>query len=485
MGGVVGRRYAPDTNESRDGPAFRWDDNGADGTCASTPTNHSRWRNIDMEKASKPPFKAVHPTLVVLQAVVEQIAEARRRYSHALDWVNRLGSDIDPVHWTTKIEAALADHDQRKLDGLQSEYDEKAITFLSALIAESTARRKFFNGRLEISNAITAVVEAHNAIPERSDDAWMRPIMEGACIFAAQEHGADPDQPRIQGRYELSQNGFENSYNSSSFRAEKIMYAAFCRLADWLCMGTCNPVYYPTDLVVQGCKVAGLEYLNRDVELRHVYAVDFVDCVNDTHPASVLLKELLDKLEKALEEAREASKALRSEHNGAINERNYAGRLVTMLHDEGRGDGSKFQAQVDAQNERRWVYELERRNYLVALKNLKKAHEAVVQALRAAVAEGRPLVDLTRQPSSATVCITVDKYETGRIIMNNCLAADLRLRAIGREMKELDSVLSADLSSGAGARALAQKYSEVARRYKRWETTVTAGAAADSQGGTQ
>lgn len=426
-----------------------------------------------MPKEQRPPFKAVHPTLAALLKVMEQLAAARREYSRTMDWVGRTGFEIEPTRWTSQIEAALAAHDQTKLDGIQTEYDEKAITFMSALICDRVARGKFMDGRMAISEAIRDVVEAHKAIPERSNDAWLRAVMEGACIVAAQDHSFEPEQARFQNQYEMSLNGYETGRNSLASRAEKIMYAAFRLLAEQLGKGTCNPAYYTTDYVVQGCKVPGKEYLNRDVELRHVYAVEYTDYGNTKYPASALLKELLDKLEMALRDAREASSALKSEHNGSVNEHNYAGRLMSMLHQEGRGDGSSFQGQVDAQNERRWLYELERHNYHAALQSLKAALEAAAVALRDAVTEGLALVEETRHPSSATVCVTVDKYEQARVIMNNCLAADLLLRAIGRELKSLQSILGADFSDGAGARALQAKFAVVERQYQRYVAPVS------------
>ena len=74
--------------------------------------------------------------------------------------------------------------------------------------------------------------------------------------------------------------------------------------------------------------------------------------------------------------------------------------------------------------------------------------------------EAAPLIAKTRQRSSSTVIVTVDEYETARIVMNNCLAADVRLRYMGVEIAKLERMYREDYSDRTGAVALETMFAQ-------------------------
>ncbi len=69
-------------------------------------------------------------------------------------------------------------------------------------------------------------------------------------------------------------------------REYSILVAAFGVLSDSLEKVNVTHPRYSTDLVVVGRDVK--PHLNRDVDLRNVYMVPFVDCMNSQHPTASL-----------------------------------------------------------------------------------------------------------------------------------------------------------------------------------------------------
>ena len=93
--------------------------------------------------------------------------------------------------------------------------------------------------------------------------------------------------------------------------------------------------------------------------------------------------------------------------------------------------------------------------------------------------EGLPVACLSGLPATAKLGLlrpllteieadratTIDRWQTVRIMMNNCLAADLKLRGWVAQHLQYQGSLLGDLSSGAGGRALAAEFEGVRKTY--------------------
>ena len=60
---------------------------------------------------------------------------------------------------------------------------------------------------------------------------------------------------------------------------------------------------------------------------------------------------------------------------------------------------------------------------------------------------------------------TIDRLLTVRIMMNNCLAAEITLRAYVPELAQSIQILDKDLSHGAGRKALDAEFEEARKHY--------------------
>lgn len=395
----------------------------------------------------------IHPALTALETVMATMSAAQQQVEQRAQWVERSFDEIDPARWTKRIEEAKPEDFER----LRVLYDEKALTFMTAWLSQKGAYEHLFGSCTTICDAIRDLIAAHDAIDDKSPEKWLKPIMQNRCIEASEVHRKPRPDRHVDDR------------NQTFTRAYGILTKAFTGLFDAIsAAGPCRQ--YTTDLVVPGRKYES--FLNADVDLRGVHKVEFFDCVNSQHPASQKLAELLDQLDEALKVARLAENRLKGGmnpydancstiNNGTINERQHANRLMDALHGEPYGC-SPSADHIKAQNERRRLYEAVRHELLIAHRALKEVHEELCETLHAAVLETQQLLT----EINADRCTTIDRWQTVRICMNNCLAADLRLRQVGREIQSLQGVYHKDMSAGAGGQAVATQFAEVARQYK-------------------
>lgn len=397
-----------------------------------------------MQDQKTPKFSA-DEALQRLRGATDTLREARLAYNRRADWAARTCDQIKQTAWTARIEKAL--DDDVVLARLRGEYDESSISAMSALLSEFHAFRQVMNARTAISAAIQDAIDAHDTVTGHYDG-WLKALLEAAVIAAAEEHHTNTDRRRTPG-----------PRDGEIGDLEQYMYRAFKQLQQ--SKFRCGS--YPDTQAVVGRDF--VPHLNPDVELRQVFAVEFEDCVNSTHPHNAALWQRLCELEEALKEARDIQRSFSRSEKGSVNERQHAARMIAFLHDDSADRSIRAKSLVDAQSERRWRYELQRAELLAAIKKLTAARTAVAEALQPALDEATELVELTRQRSSGEVIITVDKYDTARIMMNNALAADVRLRAVGRELKELYAVHRDDVADRAGETALHAKYEKVSRSY--------------------
>lgn len=403
-----------------------------------------------------------HPALSSLAAAMANTAAIQQQIEKAAKWVTA-NFAIDETRWTRRIEEALGKPDE--LQSLRVVYDEKALTAISLALAQAITHERLISSNSKLCTAISATVAAHDAIQGNSPESWLAPIMQSQCIEAISLHRQlVPD---------LRWNAQSDAQISAYRRACGILEQAFNTLANTVLLrGPASR--YTSELVVPGQKYE--KHLNRDVDLRAVSKVDLNGDGNadsdSQHPANQKLAALLDQLEIALTAAKQTESRLWGSQNQGhsslwninnytINERQHAGRMLDFLHEEKYWNYAA--EHVEAQNERRRLYEATRQELFITLRNLKDVYEQVVITLHAAISEAKELLAVSQQNRS----FGVEKMQTMRICMNNCLAADLRLRAVGRELKELQAVYDNDFSAGVGRHAIEAKFAEVSVQYRR------------------
>ncbi|MBP9809807.1 hypothetical protein KBF38_16015 [bacterium] len=407
----------------------------------------------------------VHPSLSSLAAAMANTAAIKQKIEEAAKWVTANFAAIDETRWTQKIEEALGKPDE--LESLRVIYDEKAITAVSLALTQTINHERLMSSQSALSTAISATLAAHDAIQENSPECWLKPIMQSQCVEAISLHRQPvPD---------LRRNAQSDAQSSAYRRACGILVQAFTALVN-IVLPRGSSSCYSRELVVPGHKFE--KHLSRDVDLRAVFKVDFSDdfnaSIDSQHPANQKLAILLDQLEIAFTAAKSAECRLRGSHNqdhsnfckinnGTINERQHAGRMLDFLHEEKYWNYAS--EQVEAQNERRRLYEGARQELFIALRNLNAIYEQVALTLHAASSEAKGLLAASQQNRS----FGVDKMQTMRICMNNCLAADLRLRTLGRELKPLQEVYDNDFSAGAGKQAIEAKFAEMSVQYRKFK----------------
>lgn len=419
-----------------------------------------------MQSSNLQNVQNLHPALTNLAAAMATTAAIQQQIEKASKWVTANFTAIDETRWTQKIEAALGKPD--KLESLRVAYDEKALTAVSLALTQAITHERLMSSNSALCTAIGAILAAHDGIQENSPESWLKPIMQSQCVEAILLHRQPvPD---------LRCNAQSDALSSAYRRACGILVQAFSTLANTVLprgLSSC----YSRELVVPGHKFE--KYLSHDVDLRAVFKVDFNDdfdaSIESQHAANQKLAALLDRMDIAFTAAKLTESRLRGgqnqDHtnfckinNGTINERQHAGRMLDFLHEENYWNHAA--EQVEAQNERRRLYEVARQELFIALQELKGLYEQVALTLHAATREAKELLGASQQNRN----FGADKMQTMRICMNNCLAADLRLRTVGRELKELQAVYNNDFSTGAGKQAIEAKFAEVSVRYQQFNT---------------
>lgn len=385
-----------------------------------------------------------HVALDALQAAIAELEEAVEAAQRASEDARRQAGRVDPTSWSGKIEAARQNQDQ--LLKIRIEYDEEAISYMTSFLIWDVARERMMNGRKNLSDAIGAALAALDTIPEKGDEIAraLRLSFKAEIVRASRAH-----------RLEVE---WIDSHDTLLQRLKIVQAAAFRKLKATVKSNLKNP--YTTDLVVNGRAV--LTHLNPDVDLRRVWAVEFSD--EEKNPSSTRLFQLLKLAEEKLQTCRQAENALRSDQNGRINERQHASRMLDFLHNDDSADaayrcGGTLDQQVAAQNERRFQYETYRLGLTIATRGLRHVLTQIVHALLGSVEEAETELRKVEEVRPATLVSNV------WIMLNNCLAADLQLRRMVRELNGFEASLNNDLSKGAGRRAVDEEFAAVEQSY--------------------
>lgn len=419
-------------------------------------------------------MKEVSEILAAMTALETAITviEARNQVAvQKASWPTRAAAEVEPTKWTREIEAAIGKPEA--LEALRIQYDEAALTFVTAMLGYDHARRDYMDAISPLCDGIKLLVKVLDDPESNKLPRHLKPAIQALVLRGIAAHRAPRAECDVRSMDELGDRS----------RIYRILVSAFGVLAGALEKVTVHqpPRYtmaisadvrpaepqkvahptYTTDLVVVGRDVK--PFLNRDVDLRNVYMVPFVDCVNSQHPHSIALVEAHDAVDAALKNVNALVKKLRGDQNGSVNERQHASRMLDLMHGAPQGcGGGNIESQVTAQNKRRLDYETVRLQVVMALDELQAAYETLIFALVAAGAETATLLAETQTDERTTV----DRKDAVRTAMNNCLAADLYLRRVGREIAELKANQTRDLTLGNGAAALAASYEEMAKQYR-------------------
>jgi hypothetical protein len=402
----------------------------------------------------------IRAAMTALETAINATEIAYSDESRTAPWATRAASEIEPAKWTRLIEEALDKPAQ--LDGLRVQFDEGTLTFISALLTYNNSRQRVFDCYTPLCDGITAINEIIESPESKSLSSHLVLAMKALSLRGIQTHRTPRAESSVNMRDDLS----------DRTRSYSILVNVFGVLAAQLKIVRvqCPKPSYTQDLVVPGRHIK--PYLSSDVDLRAVRRVPFVDCVNSKHPCNVKLADAHDAVEKAVSNAYDMAKKMKADHNGQVNERQHAGRMVDMLHGAPQGCGGNIADQVQAQNKRRLAYETARLQLLMAIDELQARYEELIVALVEAGAE----TDVLLKEMQGEQHVTCDRQDTVRIAMNNCLAADLYLRRVGRDIADLKNNQAKDLSLGNGAAAVAASYDEWAPCYRSFKSLSTDGA---------
>jgi len=391
-----------------------------------------------------------------LEALIVAFEQHNRCARQESDWASRAAGAIESTKWTRKIEAAVDKPDQ--LSALRIQYDECVLTFVSTILRYEHERRQCTNIVSSIGDGIKALVKLLDSPEVSALPKHLVPMIKALVLLASTVHGGPRAECDVRAMDVLSDRSREYGVLVSSFG---VLAAELRRV---------NIQYpqYSTKLVTSGSDVQ--PHLNRDVDLRNVYLVPFVDCVNAQHPHSVALVQAHASVEAALEKVRNFVKNIIGDHNGGVNERQHASRMLDLLHGLHQGCGGNMtipidgliNSQVYAQNQRRLAHEMVRIQIVAAMDELQAAYERLVITLVEAAGETADLLARTQADSRTTV----DCRDAVRLAMNNCLAVDASLRRFAREIAELQNGPTRDLTLGNGAVALDASYQAVAKQYR-------------------
>lgn len=392
---------------------------------------------------SVPQFDCGHPLLETAQALLNEYITACGEQRPVRDWVRRQLADLQPVRWTKRIEDAVGNDEQ--LQSICTEYDERAITFSHACLKDAGYGERVQKAHMALHDTLEQLITFHDSIGQYSEDDWLKPMFRAAIAVIAQ-YTLQNETARWE----------HLDTRSVRERGDKAILAAFRHLIGVLSQ-TYRGSVYTTDLVVQGCKI--LPHLNRDVDLRNIWAIPLAD-KDGRFPRTAQLTDLLAQLDATLKGLRDARKQFGSDDNGSINEAQYASRLLSMA--KGEHCGKLDNEVVAEQNERRIRYETAFRRMQLLLTQATKLRQSVTDALFGAVEEVKATGAHSDSPRMA---IWQDVIWLEQRAINNILAADLALRYSGRVIDEHKRGLE-DKSFGAGSRAVEEQFEDIAKRFR-------------------
>jgi|AGTN01.1.fsa_nt_gi hypothetical protein len=388
-------------------------------------------KNRDTPAPSEP-YAALHPTLAKLESAMAKCQHAHSEYKRWARSAGFNGKNADPTTWTARVEAARSD--SAELARIRLQFIEASLKFNSDHLLQCIAWGLVMDGRGKLSDAICDAMLAMDNFAKHEQ--WLVPFFQLRLLLAAEIHREDVEEKNFdspEGLGEILETSFKD------------LVLQFPRRGS-----------YPSDMVAPFNEHSRHPDAAKEHRTLRIVALSEDEARN--HKASARLVALVPKLEVLVETALQAEKAVR-ESNGHVNERQHAARLMKAVVAQTVRIGDNVEEQLEAQNKRRLDYENVRQLLTIAVKELKAEVEEGIVVLTASIAETDSFLRCHRDPKQAALALSV--------MINNCLAADVKVREVLRHLRSLSATLEKDLSREAGAVAVKAEYDRlVAGQYR-------------------
>jgi hypothetical protein len=403
---------------------------------------------------------AVHPLIGNLQNATNAVTNATLTHAATERWLGDLTSRLNPVRWTRSIEAAVAEGSST--DELRLDYQELALTFVSALLQDSTQRKAIRSAQELHDNAVREIVAAHDGLDGNREEEWLKPYLRAAIVM--------DDFKSIQ---PVSPFDVDESLISRAQRILSTTFEAFSQNVPPLAgkMYTTNRVV-PAK-VLNGLTLSGLR--TRSIKTIALEADDLL-------PLNLKLYNQLQKTEHSLRRAQEAQKTLSAQPR--FDEQYHAAKLVdSICNIQHPGYYSYYPKSIEEQIKQRNLkrVELSRTYELVRLAFLAfyQDYEVLALLLAPAVLEALQFVKKTPHDEPRFGYSGRSKSQNYWRVMNNCLAADAVLREYGehlRQFKQINLVQTAEHKE-----VVAKEFDSIAVHYRPHKSTEQVEHGAPSQ----
>ena len=409
-------------------------------------------------------FSLVHPVIATLEAAMVDQENLVNVATQANNEGQKDLERIESTQWTHRIESAVDKPEELAL--IRRQYDESALKFMSAWMTWIGARRKMMDGRSRMSDIIVTTLIALEQLDHPLKEV-LTPILQARLVAASELHGRDVIEKVIP-HHSAHKNRVEVKWLEPNQTLvtllDRVQANAFKVLVAGLSANTRQDIY--TTAFAVGDKTRANSSNPDGFESRYIQPVEFVDCVNSSHPESAQLFELLSQMKAAHGNCYERHSIFTKQQIGSVNERQHGDRLLKFLHSEpavqdAYGKVDNLEEQIKAQNQRRYDFESDRQQFALSVRYLRALLVSIAKALKASVAETEALLTQVEAEKNTTI----DRLETLRIMINNCLAADASMRHWVGVLLSHEHTLANDISDGAGSRRIRGEFEAVAKRY--------------------
>jgi hypothetical protein len=409
---------------------------------------------------SKPDYASLHPTLAALEVAINEQNTLVQNADNASRMVQSVTGELDAPRLIQQIEEA---HDKpEELAKLRLKYDERAIGYMRYWLDWENARSKMMAGRSRISAAIVDGLKALDEAVGKGGDRSTFPFFIARLVVASESHCRDIGDGEKDRPYNArSKPKWMDVHPNFLLSLQKIQANAFRAMVKSFPKTSAKELY--STLPNERATVGGATAV---FNLRNVDTVEFVDCVNSMHPASATLYELSTRVRNGFNTCHNEARVMAQWQNGRINERQHAARVIEFLQSDGTEEGTKSSGanltqQINAQNERRLDYEVNRMVLGATIQAQRILLISIVDALKASAVETEELLKEVESDRRATI----DRLMTVRIMMNNCLSIDCQMRQWVATLNALQSSFENDLSDRSGARCLKESFDKLRLRY--------------------
>lgn len=386
----------------------------------------------------------VHPSISNLHYATSVVTEAVLTQAAAERWLGELASRLNPARWTRNIEAAVVEGSST--DDLRLDYQEVALTFMSAFLQDVTQRNAVKSARELHENAVREVVTTHDELDKNRPQEWLKPYLRGALVM--------DDYKSLQ---EVRPCSVDESLITRAKRILRATFEAFSQNVPQL-----EGKMYTTQRVVPAKIVSGRTLVGFRTRTIKPAILD----ADDSLPLNLELYNQLDKTERSLRRAQEAQKLLSAQPR--FDEQYHAAKLVdSICKIADPVHYSYHQEPISEQIKKRDLkrLELSRTYELVRLAFLAfyQDYEVLARLLAPAVAEAVQFIN--KAPGAAPRFGSSGRggYQSWRV-MNNCLAVDAILREYGEHLRQFKRINI--LQTAEDREVIAKEFDSIALHYR-------------------